>query len=59
MLFFETRGKLKITLLKILHHFVELDELMLKMHTVLRLEIVFHKFIEENWKKTCVEISYS
>jgi hypothetical protein len=28
------------------------------MYTVLGFEIVFHKMIEENWKKLCVEISY-
>jgi hypothetical protein len=34
----------------ILHHFVELDELILEMYTVLRFQIVFHKIIE-NWTK--------
>jgi hypothetical protein len=33
------------------HHFVELDELIIKMHTVWGFEIEFHKIIEENWKK--------
>ena len=39
--------------------FVDLDQLILKMHTVLEFEIVFHKIIEENWNKFCVEISYA
>ena len=54
--FFKTRGILKKCLLKISHYFVELDELILKMYTVLGFEIVFDKLIEENWKKICVEI---
>jgi len=33
-----------------LHYFVDLDELILKMNTVLGFEKVFHKVIEENWK---------
>ncbi len=37
--------------------FVELDELIFKMYTAWELEIVFHKIIEENWKKFLVEIS--
>ena len=49
--FFKTRGILKKCLLKISHYFVELDELILKMYTVLGFEIVFDKLIEENWKK--------
>jgi len=39
------------------HHFVELDELIIKMYSVWRFEIVFHKIIEENRKKIWVEIS--
>ena len=50
---------MKIFELKIYHHFVELNELILKMHTVLWFKVVFHKIIEENWKNFCVEISYS
>jgi len=34
-----------------------LDELILKMYTDLGLTAVFHKLIEENWKKICVELS--
>ena len=41
------------------HHSAELNELIVKMHTVSGFEIVFHKIIEENWKIFCVEISYS
>jgi len=33
------------------HHFVDLYELILKMCTVMRFQIAFHKIIEENWKK--------
>ena len=29
------------------------------MYTVLWFKVVFDKIIEENWKKICVEISYS
>ena len=45
--FFKTREKLKIFEPSKSHHFVDLDELILKMYTVLRFEI-FHKMIEEN-----------
>jgi len=38
---------------------VEHNELILKMYTVLGFEIVFQQIIEENWKKFCVEISFS
>ena len=31
--------------------FEELDELIFKMYTAWEFEIVFHKRIEENWKK--------
>ena len=55
--FFETRGKFEIFQLKISHHIVELNVLILKMYTVLELEIVSHKLMEENWKKFCVKIS--
>ena len=33
------------------HHFVEFDKLIFKMYTAWGFEIVFHKIIEENWKK--------
>jgi hypothetical protein len=33
------------------HHFVDLDDLILKMYTVWRFDIVFHKIIEENGEK--------
>ena len=33
------------------HHFVDTDELILKICTVWGFEILFHKIIEENWKK--------
>jgi len=55
--FFVTRGKLNNFQLKKSHHFVEHDELILKMYTVLEFAAVFHKLIEENWKQFCVEIS--
>ena len=51
--------KIKIFGLKISHHFLELNKLILKMYSVLRFKAVFHKIIEENCKKLCVEISYS
>jgi hypothetical protein len=41
------------------HHFVDLNELILKIYTVLEFEILLHKIIEENWKQYCAEISYS
>ncbi len=41
--FFKTKGKLEIYESKKSHHIVDLDELILKMYTVLRLEIAFHK----------------
>ena len=56
---FKNTGKLKMYELKKSLRFVDLDQLILKMHTVLELEIVFNKIIEENWNKFCVEISYS
>ena len=43
--------------LKISHHYVDLDVLILKMYTVLGFETVFNKLIEEDWKKFSVEIS--
>jgi hypothetical protein len=43
--FFKTRGKLKIFEPSKSHHFVDLDELILKMYTVLGFEIVFCKII--------------
>ena len=55
--FFKTTGKSKKFEPKKQHNFVDLGELILKMYTVFRLDIVFHKIIEENWKKFCVEIS--
>ena len=48
--FFETRGKLRNFYFKISHHFVEFNELVLKMYTVLWFEVVFHKIIKENRK---------
>ena len=36
--------------LKKSRHFLDIDELILKMYTGLGFEIVFHKLIEENWK---------
>ncbi len=39
------------------HHFLGLNELILKMYTVLLAWDVFHKLIKESWKKFCVEIS--
>ncbi len=54
---FLTTGKLKFFKIKMLHYFVDLDELILKMNTVLGFEKVFHKVIEENWKTICVELS--
>ena len=33
------------------HHFVDTDEIILKICTVWGFEILFHKTIEENWKK--------
>ncbi len=50
--FFETRGKSKLFELKISLHFAELDELILKMYTILGLEKVFYKIIEKNWKNS-------
>jgi hypothetical protein len=47
---FETKGKLKIFYLKISRYFVEPDELILKLYTVLVFETVFHKLIKENWR---------
>ncbi len=32
------------------HHFIDLNELILKMYTALMLQIAFHKIIEENGK---------
>ena len=55
----KTTGKLNIFEPKKSHHFVDLDKLILKMYTVLRFQIVFHKVIEEIWKKIWVQISYS
>ena len=49
--FFKTREKLKIFEPSKSHHFVDLDELILKMYTVLRFQILFYKIIEENLKK--------
>ena len=54
--FFLTTGKLKFFKIKMLHYFVDLDELIHKMNTVLGFEKVFHKVIEENWKTICVEL---
>jgi hypothetical protein len=48
---FSTTGKLKIFDPKKSHHYVDLDELILIMFTILRFQIVLHKIIEENWKK--------
>jgi hypothetical protein len=48
---FKTTGKIKIFEPKKSYHFVILDELILKIYTVLRFQIVHHKIIEENWKK--------
>jgi hypothetical protein len=31
--------------------YVELDELIIKIHTLLGFELAFHKIIEENWIK--------
>jgi len=33
------------------HCFVDLDELIRKMYTVLRFQLVFNQIIKENWKK--------
>jgi len=49
--FFETTVKLKTFKSNISHHFEELNELIFKMCTVWGFEIVFHKIIEEIWKK--------
>ena len=49
--------KLKIFETKKSHHFLDLNEVILKIYTVWVFEIVFHKIIEENCKKFGVEIS--
>ncbi len=38
---------------------MHLNDLILKVYIFLWFKIVFHKTTEENWKKFCVEISYS
>jgi hypothetical protein len=43
-----TRGKLEFFEPKKFHHFVDLDEPIIKMYTVLRFQIVFHKIIEKS-----------
>jgi hypothetical protein len=55
--FFKTTGKFKNFEPKKQHQFVDLGKLILKIYTVFRFDIVFHKLIEENLKKICVEIS--
>ncbi len=48
---FKITGNLKMFEPKKSQHFVDLDNLILKMYTFLRFQIVFHKIIEENFKK--------
>jgi len=48
---FKATGKSKKFKPKKLHHFVDLDKLILKMYTVWGFDIAFHKIFEENWKK--------
>jgi len=51
-----TRRKLEFFEPKKLHHFVDLDEPIIKMYTVLRFQIVFHKIIEKS-NLTLIEVN--
>ncbi len=48
--FLETREKSKFVAPKISVHFLDLDELTLKIYTLLESDIVFHKINEKNVK---------
>ena len=47
---FITTGKLKKFEPNKSYHFVDLGELILKIYTFFRFQLVFHEIIEENWK---------
>jgi len=57
--FFKTTGKLKIFQPEKSHHFVDPDALIFKIYTLSESETVFHKIIEENFIRMCVEITHN
>ncbi len=50
IMIFLNKRKIKYLVLKISHYFVDLNDMTLKMYTVLGFEIVFHNTIEGNWE---------